>query len=55
MIETEIIQRYYYKKGVLKHQLANDIVFEKAIEVLKNPEEYKTILLPPSNDNLLTK
>lgn len=55
MIETEIVQRYYYKKGVLKHQLANDIVFDKAIEVLKNHEEYKAILLPPVENNFTSK
>lgn len=55
MIETEIVQRYYYKKGVLKHQLANDIVFDKAIEILKKPEDYNSILLPVSNNNLSVK
>jgi carboxyl-terminal processing protease len=55
MIETEIVQRNYYKKGVLKHQLANDIVFEKAIEVLKNPEDYNAILLPHTDINLSKK
>lgn len=53
MIETEIVQRYYYKKGVLKHQLANDSVFEKAIEVLKNPEDYTATLQPKSNNTLI--
>ena len=55
MIETEIVQRFYYKKGVLKHQLANDIVFEKAIKLLKDPEYYNAILLPPSKSNHLTE
>ena len=45
MIESEIVQRYYYKKGVLLHQLAGDKVFEKAVEVLKNPEVYDSILI----------
>ena len=52
MIESEIIQRYYYKKGVIKHQLANDIVFEKAIEVLKDPEVYNSILKPTTEISL---
>ena len=55
MIETEIVQRYYYKKGVLKHQLAKDIVFDKAIEVLKTPEDYNTILLPDTDNDIVTK
>lgn len=46
MIESEIVQRYYYKKGVLLHQLAGDKVFEKAIEVIKNPEVYNALLEP---------
>lgn len=48
LIETEIVQRAYYKKGVLIHQLANDDVFDKAIEVLKNPDKYKALLQPSS-------
>ena len=55
MIETEIVQRYYYKKGVLKHQLANDIVFDKAIEILKNTEDYNAIILPQKDSNLSRK
>lgn len=50
MIESEIVQRYYFSKGVLLHQLAGDKVFEKAVEVLKNPELYNSILKPlPDN------
>ncbi|MDD4778317.1 MAG: S41 family peptidase [Fermentimonas sp.] len=50
LIESEIVQRYYYKKGVLLHQLAGDKVFEKAVEVLKSPEVYDSILMPiPDN------
>ena len=44
MIESEIVQRYYYKKGVLINQLAKDNVFDKAVEILKNPEQYNSIL-----------
>lgn len=44
IIEAEIIQRYYYKKGVLLHQLSEDKVYDKAIEVLKNQEMYRDIL-----------
>ena len=50
MIESEIVQRYYYKKGVLKHQLSGDKVFDKAVEVLKNPDLYHSLLQPkPAN------
>ena len=50
MIESEIVQRYYYKKGVLIHQLSGDKVFDKAIEVLKDPDLYHSVLQPmPAN------
>lgn len=46
MIESEIVQRFYYKKGVLLHQLSDDKVYDKAVEVLQNPEMYRSILRP---------
>lgn len=46
MIETEIMQRAYYKKGVLIHQLSNDKVFDKAVELLKDPVTYHSVLEP---------
>lgn len=50
MIESEIVQRYYYKKGVLLHQLSRDKVFEKAVEVLKDRDMYQSALKPlPAN------
>ena len=51
MIETEIVQRYYYKKGVLIHQLAGDKVFDKAIEVLNDSVMYNSILQPALNND----
>src|SRR5690606_16933427 len=50
MIESEIIQRRYYKKGVLIHQLSGDPVFDKALELLRNPGLYRSLLRPePAN------
>ncbi len=46
MIETEIVQRYHYKKGVLRHQLSDDKVYDKAIELLTQPEAYRSIIQP---------
>lgn len=46
IIESEIMQRFYYKKGVLLHQLSDDKVYDKAVEVLRNPEMYRSILRP---------
>lgn len=60
IIESEIVQRFYYKKGVLLHQLSNDNVYEKAVEVLRNQEMYQSILRPmpakvPSADEMKEK
>ena len=49
MIESEIVQRYYYKKGVLQHQLSDDKVYSKAVEILLNQEMYQSILQPQSS------
>ena len=46
MIESEIVQRYHYKKGVLRHQLSDDKVYDKAIELLSQPEVYRSIIQP---------
>jgi carboxyl-terminal processing protease len=46
MIESEIVQRRYYKKGVLIHQLSDDKVFDKAMELLRNPDAYQSLLRP---------
>ncbi|MCE5204554.1 MAG: S41 family peptidase [Porphyromonadaceae bacterium] len=46
MIESEIVQRRYYKKGVLIHQLSSDKVFDKAMELLRNPDSYRSLLQP---------
>ena len=46
IIESEIVQRFYYKKGVLLHQLSNDKVFDKAVEVLRDQEMYRSLLRP---------
>ena len=50
MIESEIIQRYYYKEGTLRHQLRDDKVLDKAKEVLNDNQIYKYTLQPkPEN------
>ncbi|MDR0333554.1 MAG: S41 family peptidase [Dysgonamonadaceae bacterium] len=46
MIESEIVQRYYYQRGVLMHQLTTDKAFEEAVRVLKDKELYRSILMP---------
>ncbi|MDO5664438.1 MAG: S41 family peptidase [Bacteroidia bacterium] len=50
MIETEIVQRYYYKEGVLKYELQDDPALKKAKEVLKDKQLYIYTLHPkPAN------
>ncbi len=48
LIEMEIVKRYYYQRGVSELTLRNDVDFAKAVEILHNPEEYKSILTPHS-------
>ena len=50
MIETEIVQRYYYKEGVLIYELQDDAALKKAKEVLKDKQLYNYTLQPkPAN------
>ncbi len=43
-IENEIVKRYNYKEGMYKHQLKNDETIRKAVDLLKNQKEYRSIL-----------
>ncbi|GAB6007948.1 S41 family peptidase [Dysgonomonas reticulitermitis] len=47
LINTEIIRRYYYQKGVAKYDLQYDREVSKAIEVLSDPQLYKVTLSTP--------
>lgn len=44
LLENEIVSRYYYQSGRLENNLKNDANIKKAIEVLRNQEEYQKIL-----------
>ena len=44
LIEDEIIGRYYYEEGVIKHTLQDDNQVKKAIEVLSDPSLYISTL-----------
>ena len=44
LIEKEIAGRYYYQKGKTQMSLRNDLELKKAIEVLKNKEQYQQVL-----------
>lgn len=44
LISAEIVKRYQYQKGAIAQQLKNDDGLVKAIELLNNPDKYKSIL-----------
>ncbi|HOT64920.1 MAG TPA: S41 family peptidase [Dysgonamonadaceae bacterium] len=46
VITNEIIQRYYFQKGVLIHTLQNDKAYQKAVEVLNDKSLYNDTLKP---------
>ena len=43
-IEREILGRYYYETGLVRHQLKNDPELAQAISVLNEPSRYSTML-----------
>jgi carboxyl-terminal processing protease len=45
-IELEILGRYYFETGLVRHQLKNDPELAEAISVLKNQQEYTSLLQP---------
>ena len=44
LIEDEILAKYVYREGVYKHNLQSDNTILKAVEILKNPLRYSSIL-----------
>lgn len=44
LLEKEILLRYHYYEGVARHVSLNDPEVRRAIEILKNGEEYRRIL-----------
>ena len=46
ILEAEIIPAYYYQSGAIEASLNNDKQLKEAIRLLKNPEEYKKLLVP---------
>ena len=44
LLLDEIITRYYYQKGSIEASLNHDKEVKRAIEILKNKEEYNKIL-----------
>lgn len=44
LLENEIVSRYYYQKGRVLNSFNHDDILKKGVEVLKNTQEYNTIL-----------
>jgi carboxyl-terminal processing protease len=44
ILESEIISRYFFQKGRTVSSLKNDLIVQRALEVLTNVSEYNTIL-----------
>ena len=44
VMATEIVKRYYYQRGELQESLKDDLVLEKALEVLGDPDLYRRTL-----------
>ena len=44
LLENEIVSRYYYQKGRVLNSFNHDDILTKGIEILKNSQEYNTIL-----------
>lgn len=44
ILEEEIVSRYYFERGAVESGFKNDMEVKKAIEVLRNQPEYKSIL-----------
>ncbi|AUC16639.1 peptidase S41 [Tenacibaculum sp. SZ-18] len=43
-IQDEILEQYFYKKGVYQYHLKNDSTIKEAVELLNNPSRYQKIL-----------
>ncbi len=43
-IQDEILQQYFYKKGVYQYHLKHDTTIQQAVEVLNNKSKYNKIL-----------
>lgn len=51
-INTEIIRRYYYQKGVAEYDLKHDDGLAKAVEILNDTPQYKEILSSPAQNEV---
>ena len=45
-LEMDIVERYYYKKGVMSRGVEQDKCIEQAVDIVKDSIQYKQILSP---------
>ena len=45
-LKEEILNRYYYKEGVYRHNLKNDLTIKEAVILLQNQDNYEQLLSP---------
>ena len=43
-LKEEILNRYYYKEGVYRHNLKNDLTIKEAVILLQNQDDYEKLL-----------
>lgn len=55
VMAAEIVKRYYYQRGELQESLKDDLVLEKALEVLGDPDLYRRTLSVPVELEAATK
>lgn len=48
LLSAEIVHRYYYQRGEMQESLKSDRLVKKAIDLLSNPEQYRSILQNPA-------
>lgn len=46
LLEEEIAERYYFRKGRIEASFANDIEVQAAVKLLQNPTSYQSYLAP---------
>lgn len=44
LLKDEIVSRYYYQKGAAQSSISDDKTIARAVQILNNPAEYRTIL-----------
>lgn len=46
LLNSEIMLRYYYRRGLIRNSLNNDKTLDTALDILNNPQEYRKMLAP---------